>query len=359
MKPAASRTVRDALRHAAARSDALRSGRKLVVAFSGGQDSTCLLHALTRLARDTGTHVVAAHVDHGLRSDSAAQAAAALDAARALGVRVLARRVDVPGYKAGQKRCSSEQAARAARYQVLARIVSDERADALVVAHTADDQAETVLLNLVRGTGLAGLAGMRLDDVLDPSRLGPPLPEALDADGQLPPRLRLVRPLLNVPRPVTARYCQEFRLPIVEDASNLSRAHTRNRVRLDILPALEQLNPSIRSVLARMADLVADDLAALDDFARSLHGQVARRAGAGALVYDLAAWNAQPRALRRHLLRLGIEALTGGLENVPAAPLEDALDLLQTGGTGRIYHLPRDVQLTVADGTFLLKRRHP
>ncbi len=359
MGAAASRTVQDALRHAAARSDALRVGKKLVVAFSGGQDSTCLLHALTELGTETGMEVVAAHVDHCLRSGSAEDAARAIDAARALGVRGVLRRADVSAYRALQKRCSIEQAARAARYQILAQVAADEKADAVAVAHTADDQAETVLLNLVRGTGLAGLAGMRLDDVLDPARLGPPLPEAVDSMGGLAPRVRVVRPLLRVERRVTAAYCRELGLPVIEDVSNLSRAHTRNRVRLDILPGLEDLNPSVRSALARMADLVAEDVDALDQMARAQHARLARRAGARALKYDLAGWREQPRALQRQLLRLGIEALTGGLENVPSAPIEDALDLVQTGGRGRSYHLPRETELTISDDGLILQRRGP
>src|SRR5438552_1202652 len=156
--------VRRALRVAARRlPDLFAPGARLVVGFSGGQDSTCLLHALSRprLKLD----VVAAHVDHALRPDS----------------------------------------------------------------------AETVLLNLLRGAGLAGLAGMPLDETIEPRRLGPPLTE-ISADFQTHP-LRLARPLLRVTRPATLAYCAEFGLPVIEDLSNLSRSYTRNRVRLDLLPA--------------------------------------------------------------------------------------------------------------------------
>ncbi len=357
MAAAASRVVQRALRQVVARTDLLRAGRRLVVGFSGGQDSTCLLHALAALRRELRFDLVAAHVDHALRADSGADAARVLDLARAMGVPAIARRVDVGAYRGGLKRWSIQQAARSARYQALASVVAEVGGDALAVAHTADDQAETLLLNLARGTGLAGLAGMQLEDALEPARLGPPVREV--ATSPFPPadRLALLRPLLRVERRTTGAYCAELGLVVVEDRSNLARAYTRNRVRLDVLPALEGVNPSIRSVLARVADLVGEDLEALDDVARERFRQLSRRVGSGCLAYERSAWSAQPRALQRRLLRLGIEALTGGLENVPSSPIEDALDLVQTGVEGRTYHLPRNVELRVLDDRVLLRIR--
>ncbi len=359
MVAAASRVVGVALRDVAARSDLFQAGKRLVVGFSGGQDSTCLLHALVEMGRAVDFEVVATHVDHGLRADSGADAARAVDIARGLGVRAVARRVDVGAYRRRLRQWSIQQAARAARYQALAQVVAEVDADALMVAHTADDQAETVLLNLLRGSGLAGLAGMRLDETISPARLGPAAPELGDRPVPVPERLRLVRPLLRIERRTTLAYCAELALPIVADASNLSRAYTRNRVRLDVLPVLEQLNPAVRTVLARTADLVADEQAALDGVARTLHASLARPAGRRTLAYDRSAWESQPRGLQRRLLRLGIETLTGGLEDVPAGSLEDALDVLRAGRAGRAYHLPRNVELTVLEQRLLLQVREP
>lgn len=317
----------------------------LVVAFSGGQDSTCLLHALCSQPRTW--RIVAAHVDHGLRAESAAAAERVALLARAIGAEIVIRRVDIASYR--RPGWSIQQAARAARYQALAAVVSEHGANALVVGHTADDQAETVLLNLLRGTGLGGLAGMRMDETMDLSRFGPPGP--LVADRQL----RLARPLLRVSRATTFAYCAELGLQVVEDPSNQSRAYTRNRVRLDLLPALERFNPAIREVLARTADLAAEDLDALDAIVSALHEQTTRTRTADSIGYDLAGWQAHPRGLQRRLLRFGIKELVGALVDVPTSPIEDALDLLRSGSAGQAYHLPYGVELRIAHDTFSLR----
>jgi tRNA(Ile)-lysidine synthase len=300
------------------------------------------LHALA----ERGLDIVAAHVDHGLRPESADQALQVAEIAGSLGVRCEVRRIDLPAYQT-LTGWGVQQAARAARYQVLASIVADVQAQALLVAHTADDQAETVLLNLLRGAGLKGLAGMRLDETLDPIQLGLRLVHA--------PPMRVARPLLRVSRATTLAYCQELGLARVEDPSNLSGAYTRNRVRLELLPLLERFNPGVRGVLARTADLAAEDEQALDDLAHAQFAALAVRVDPDVLELQLAPWRQQPRALRRRMLRLGLATLLGRLVDVPDAPIEDALDLLDTAPAGRAYHLPGGVELSVQAGRFVLR----
>jgi tRNA(Ile)-lysidine synthase len=342
--------VRRSLRAAAARlPDVFAPRTRLVVGFSGGQDSTCLLHALSH--SDLDLEIVAAHVDHSLRSDSAADAQRVADIARGMRTEVEVRRVDVAAYRKALPGWSVQQAARAARYQALATVAGTHAAAAVLVAHTADDQAETLLINLLRGAGLTGLAGMRMDETIRPAHFGPLLPEL----GPLPEAIRLARPLLRVPRSTTLAYCDELGLSRVEDPSNQSRAYTRNRVRLDLLPVLEGFNPAIRAVLARTADLAAEDVAALDSLVDELHARLSRAPEWDVLEYDLRLWGAQPRALQRRLLRRGLESLVGGLVDVRASPIEDALDVLQSAVPSQTYHLPHGVELCILARTFVLR----
>jgi tRNA(Ile)-lysidine synthase len=316
-----------------------------------------LLHALA--TSRLGLDIVAVHVDHALRADSADAAQRVVDSGLAMGVPVDVVRVDVAAYRRGLPGWSVQQAARAARYQLLAAVARKTQAAAVLVAHTADDQAETLLINLLRGTGLGGLAGMRLDETIDLGHLGPRvlLPEIYThVQPDLEPNvMRLARPLLSIPRTTTRAYCSQVGLTLVEDPSNLSRTYTRNRVRLDLLPVLEGFNPAIRSVLARTADLAAEDVAVLEAVVDELHASLARTPRPDLVEYDLRLWRAQPRALQRRMLRRGLEALVGGLVDVRAAPIDDALDVVQSDQPARTYHLPHGVELCVLSDTFVLR----
>ncbi|MCA1646912.1 MAG: tRNA lysidine(34) synthetase TilS [Chloroflexi bacterium] len=356
VSPHARLAVERGLRAAAARlPDLFAPGTRLVVGFSGGQDSTCLVHALAHSR--LGLDVVAAHVDHGLRADSAEAARAVAQAGAAMGVSVAIHRVDLATYHRRLPGWSVQQAARAARYQVLAAVAQKTQAAAVLVAHTADDQAETLLINLLRGTGLVGLAGMRMDERIDLRRLGPALmlPEGDAHAAHAPEVMRLTRPLLSTSRATTLAYCTEVGLVLVEDPSNQSRTYTRNRVRLDLLPALERYNPAIRAVLARTADLAAEDVALLDALVDEVHLRLARNPAPELVEYDLRLWQAQPRGLQRRLLRRGLESLVGGLVDVRAAPIEDALDVLHAGTAARTYHLPYGVELCLRAESFVLR----
>jgi len=316
--------VRRALRTALIRlPDVFERGARLVVGFSGGQDSTCLLHALANAHR--GLDLLAVHVDHGLQPDSATAAQRARALADEIGI--LCEVVDVEVLRSG----SLEQAARVARYAALTEAAQRHRANAIVVAHTADDQAETLLLNLLRGAGLLGLAGMRMDDAQSGTRL--------------------VRPLLSISRATTLAYCTHFGLTLVEDASNQARAFTRNRVRLDLLPQLEQFNPAIREVLARTAELAGDDLSMLDALAEQAHTTLFNDGQ-----YDLRRFRDQPRAMQRRILRLALQALGVSLRDVADRPIEDALNLLQTGQPNQTYHLPYGVEVCMRQHAFVLRK---
>jgi tRNA(Ile)-lysidine synthase len=207
------------------------SGAAVTCAVSGGADSLALL----ALAVEAGCRVTAIHVDHGLRSGSAAEADAVCSAAARFGASFRAERVRVD---AGP---NLEARARAARYAILPRDV--------LTGHTADDQAETLLLNLLRGAGPDGMAGMR------PER----------------------HPLLSIRRHETAALCTALGLQPVEDPTNRDPAHLRNRVRHELLPLLDRLAArDVAAVLARQAEVFRDDTDLLDELARGVDPTDAR-----------------------------------------------------------------------------------
>src|SRR5512134_2741612 len=233
----------------------------LVVALSGGPDSVALLDALASLRRRRGFRVVAAHLDHGLRAGSEQDAEFCAVLCRSLDVPLRADRADVRA-RAARERGGLEQAARRERYRFLRRVRDEEEAFAIAVAHTRDDQAETLLLRLLRGAGATGLAGMR--------------PRSGD----------VVRPLLAVSRREVLAHLRERALGWREDPSNADLAHRRNRVRHELLPYLEaRFNPGIRKALARTASLLADEAAHVRSEAQALLDRIAREAD-GTLALD-------------------------------------------------------------------------
>jgi tRNA(Ile)-lysidine synthetase-like protein len=327
--------------------DLFDASRPLVVGYSGGQDSTALVHALAHWR--PALLVRAVHVDHGLRAESAEIAEQVRTVGEALGVAVEVVRVDVPAYRRTRPGYSVQQAARAARYHALGQAAAGD-ASAVVVAHSADDQMETLLLRLMRGTGLDGLAGMRADDSMDAAELGPVPSEWRESARPF----RLARPLLRVSRSTTLAYCSALALPIVEDVSNRSRAYTRNRVRLDLVPALETFNTDVRTVLARTAELIADDAAALAELIAATEASLLHTVSADTRRYDRERWGGLGRAIQRRVLRRALEHLTGDLANVRAAPIDDALGVLASATSRATYHLPYGITLIVEPEAFCL-----
>ncbi|WP_250534264.1 tRNA lysidine(34) synthetase TilS [Caballeronia sp. AZ10_KS36] len=255
----AGRLVLEAVRAAVADAG-LAADSLLAVALSGGLDSTVLLDAAVRVFG--AARVVAFHVHHGLSPNADAWAAHCQSFAASLGVRYAARHVDV--MRAGGE--SLEAAARDARYRALDELCDAHGAAALLIAHHADDQAETVLLQLLRGAGVAGLAAMA------PQRL----------DGANVPRLR---PLLRLLRAQLEQYAHERDLSWIDDESNADTRYARNALRHDVLPVLAVHFPGFRDALARTASHAASAQRLLDDLAR-LDMDTAQSEEEGALALD-------------------------------------------------------------------------
>ncbi|KGJ78552.1 tRNA(Ile)-lysidine synthase [Cryobacterium roopkundense] len=254
----------------------------VLVGLSGGADSLALAAATAFEARRFGARAGAVIVDHGLQTGSADVAAAAGDQARRLGLApVLVVSVQV-GTDSGP-----EAAARAARYAAFERALAETGADAVLLGHTLDDQAETVLLGLARGSGPTSLRGMSV-------RNG-----------------RYLRPLLGIRRAQTREFCADSGLEPWHDPQNLDPAYARVRVRETVLPVLEhELGPGISEALVRTADALREDSDALDALAREVLGSSWTGTGEdGRIAVDTLA--TLPAAVRQRVIRFGVEAQFG------------------------------------------------
>lgn len=299
---------------------------RILVAVSGGPDSTALLVLLARLAESLRLTLYVAHFDHGLRSRSAAQREERFvcGLAESYGVPVTLGRGDVRAVARAQK-LSLEDAARRERYTFLSRAAVETGCRTVATGHTATDQAETVLLHLVRGSGLAGLAGMAAVS---------PWPFA----GQ--PDLRVIRPLLRLSRQDTVAVCEDVGVSPVLDESNASPRFRRNRVRNEIIPLLRKLNPRVDDALVRLADSAAEDYAFILASAERMLKQPA--AGAQRLVRKELV-EATP-SIRTHALRLALGRVAGDLQEFGERHLAALERLALEGKTGDCLDLPRGLQ---------------
>ncbi len=327
-----------------AREGLLLPDELVVLGVSGGPDSLCMAHILRALA---GTYQVAlhvAHLHHGIRGQEADEDARYVaELCASWGLPCTVERVDVPAL-ARERGQAIEETARQARYAFLATLARRLGGKTVAVAHHADDQVETVLMHLLRGSGLAGLRGMRPLVWLDELRLGDPSAEIPRSAAE---RMRLIRPLLRASRSEIEEYCRAHALQPRYDLSNLDRTYYRNRLRHELIPFLETYNPAIRQVVQRTAEVIAADYEALRGQMEAAWAQVVRRESEGAIVYDLPALRGLPLSTQRSLLREGIHRLRRSLRNINWVHIDKALDVLLKGHAGVAATLPQGLMLTV------------
>ena len=320
-------------------------GSRLLVAVSGGLDSLSLLHILRRLAETQSLDLHVLHLDHGLRPDSVADAEWVAQTARAWNISctVVTRDVRPLASQYG----GIEAAARAVRYGVMRDLALELDVAAVLTAHTADDQAETVLLRLLRGTGVTGLAGIR-------PRLAFGQWCGIGAENSAPILTvgpTLVRPMLGVPRAAVEAYCDAYNLEPRYDLSNQSPQYLRNRVRGHIIPMLKAYNSSIVAALGRTARICAEEDAFLAELAEAQWKRVAKVGQQ--ITIEQSEFLMLHAALRRRLLRRSVAEVAPDV-SLGADHLDRMMDRAQTAH-GRLQ-LPGAVWMRVAWGTIVVER---
>jgi len=298
---------------------------RVLVACSGGVDSTVLLDVLAELAPERGLELAVGHVNHGLRGAAAdADEAFVAGLARERGLPFRSARVEPQRLREGlssRARPTLQEAARRARYDALEAMARELGGGRIATAHTRDDQAETVLLRLLRGAGPEGLAG---------------IPEVSG---------RVVRPLLAVGRSAILAHARERGLSWREDASNASPAYARNRVRQWLRRLEAELNPRVLRAIADLAEAQQRDLEWLGGLVAGEADRRLRGTPAEGLVIDAEGWEELPEALQRRLAREALRR-AGGARDVSRVHLERVVGFLRDARPGTRLQIPGGLELT-------------
>ena len=309
------------------------ANNSLLLGLSGGPDSLCLLHVLVQ----AGYSIVALHVNHGLRIEADNEVKHVEDVASSLKVEFASIKLDVLAYSR-QHQVSIEEAARILRYQVLFEQAHARRASAVVVGHTADDQVETILLHLLRGTGIVGLRGMQIRK----------LPNPWSAE------IPLLRPLLSTWRVEIQQYIDAHGLVAIFDQSNQDVSFLRNRIRHELLPLLDHYNPSFRESLLRMGESMKEDFSVIQDLVSKAWDSLLIQQGSGFLRFNTAEFLELPPSIQRYLLRKAIEYHLPGLRDVGFDCIERGLNLLAGDLPGKQTDLIAGIRLVKEGDDFWL-----
>lgn len=308
----------DSVKQTIERERLINKGDRILVALSGGADSVCLLHCLKKLESTYDIKIYAAHLNHKIRGmDAQKDAMYAAKLCDAMKVRFFVKAVDVPLYAKEQK-LTIEEAARQVRYEMLFEIKDRIHANKIAVAHNLDDQVETVMMRLLRGSGIHGLKGM------DYKR----------TDG-------VIRPLMDVMKRDILAYCDMHKLQPCVDKTNLETEYTRNNIRLNLIPYIEkEFTPNIKNKLSRMANILREDNSFLEDEAQKVFLREADIAQEHVRLQGEDLKLMHPAIVKR-IIRLSIKQVLRSLEGIESVHIEDVIELMHSENNHAMLNLPK------------------
>ena len=305
------------------REELIQKGDRILVALSGGADSVTLLHILKALEKELDIEIFAAHLNHQIRGASAHwDALFSYRFCKKINVPCFLSAVNVPQL-AKEKKLTMEEAAREARYSMLFGLKDRLLLDKIAVAHNLDDQAETILMRILRGTGLNGLKGI---DYKRP-------------DG-------LIRPLMDLKRYEIEEYCELNGLSFQMDETNFENAYTRNKIRMELLPFIEdRFACNIKEILSRMAYGLREDGEYLENESKKIFDDIHHPIEDYAVKFELEALEQHPSSVMKRLLKFAYTQLNGSGEGLEFIHLEDAIRLIRNPKEELMFNFPRGIIL--------------
>ncbi|MFQ7260625.1 MAG: tRNA lysidine(34) synthetase TilS [Christensenellales bacterium] len=306
----------------------LNNGENIVVGLSGGADSCALTHILTRLSGKMDLHITAVHINHGIRGEEAERdERSAEEFCRRLNIEFIAYHCDIPS-EAAKRGIGEEEAGRLVRYEKFYETAEKKNGAKTAVAHNMNDKAETLIMNLCRGAGMKGLAGIK------------------------PVGGSIIRPLIFCTRDEIEKYCDDNNIEYCTDSTNLQNEYTRNKIRNILLPWLsENINPAAGMNMANASELLREEEEYLESKAQEQYKKLLKDSGDGFVSLNADGLASEHGVIRRRVLRIALRSLRPDMRDFGRKHIENAEDILM-GDTGRRISLPGGI--TVSKGYGLI-----
>lgn len=282
----------------------IEKGDKIVIGVSGGPDSVTLLHCFYKYKKELECEFVVAHINHLIRKDSTDDEKFVENLCKKIGIECFIKRAEVDILAQKEKR-STEEMGRIIRYDFFDEIAKQESANKIAIAHNMNDNAETMLLNLIRGAGLNGLEGIQ------------PMQYK-----------RYIRPLINCYRKNIEAYCVKNNLQPRIDSTNKENFYTRNKIRNLILPKIEELNPNLVQTLSRTSKLIAENNEYVETETKKVFKKIANLKD-GLIEIELKELNKLPMIIKRKVILETIEKLQGNTKNIQKSNIDDVIKLAE------------------------------
>lgn len=309
-------------------------GDAVLVGLSGGPDSVCLLHVLSRLRDEMSLGLYAAYIDHGLRPvETPGEISFCKGLCDSLSIPIKVKAIEVKDY-AIQRGLGKQEAARHLRYEALKEIASEVGASKIALGHNADDQVETFFINLLRGTGPKGLSGI------------PPVRE------------NIIRPLIETKRKDIDEFIDEEGLNFIIDSSNLRKDYLRNWIRLSLIPEMRKINPSLTETMTRMMGILREEEGYFEILVTKALMRMITRRRERYIELFLSPMETLDRVLLRRVLRRAIDEIRG-LRRISFIHIDDMLELIKKGKAGDRLYLPEDLRVIKGYSTLIITAEPP
>lgn len=290
----------------------VKKGDKIVVAVSGGPDSMCLLDTLYRLKDELEFSILVAHVNHGIRIESDLEKEYVEKYCKERNIPFFYLKVDVPKLSK-EKKISEETCGRMVRYDFFEKVRQENNADLIAVAHNLNDNIETILLNQIRGCGLKGLIGM--DFKFN----------------------NIIRPLLTIEKKDILVYNNELELHPCFDKTNEEDIYLRNKIRLQLIPYLKELNPNFVTNISRMRNILKEDNDFIEEYTNIVFDKVIIKIDNSKIVFDFSKFMNEHKSIQKRIIRKIIEKKISNLDGIENIHVLDIIKLLNNNIKGKKY----------------------